>query len=213
MKLFLSSSNEALSLLSSKLPKKGKGAKVMFIANASDNIPGDHWWVKADRDALVKLGCTINEIDFRKISKADFTNAINSSDLIHFCGGSTLNLISTIKKAGIQDVISETVRKGKIMYSGTSAGSMIATDDMKLKLCKYDDEEKEMVKTITDYTGLGLVNFLIIPHTNNKDFVESNKKMIEHLSDNPAALIFINDSQAVWVEDKKFEILEINKFR
>jgi dipeptidase E len=80
---------------------------------------------------------------------------------------------------------------------------------MKLKLCKYDEEEKELVKTMTDYSGLGLVNFLIIPHINNKDFVESNKKMIEHLPGNPVALIFIDDNQAVWVEDNKFEIFEI----
>lgn len=211
MKLLLSSSSEGLSLLFSKLPRNGKNLTVLFIANAADNIPGDHWWVRADMDVLSKQGCKINEIDLRNISKEDFTKAIDSSDLIHFCGGSTLNLISTIKRVGIQDVISNSVRNGRIVYSGTSAGSMIATDDMKLKLCKFDDEEKEIAKTVTDYTGLGLVNFLIIPHTNNKDFVESNKKMIEHLSDNPGALIFINDNQAVWVEDNKFEILEINK--
>ena len=209
MKLFLSSSTEALSLLSTKLPKKGKGAKVLFIANAADNISGDHWWVKADRDALIKLGCKINDIDLRNVSKADFTKMINSSDLIHFCGGSTLYLISTIKKVGVHTIISKAVRQGKIIYSGTSAGSMIAADDMKLKLCKYDDEEKELVKTMTDYSGLGLVNFLIIPHCNNNDFVESTKNMIGHLPENPAALILINDSQAVWVEDEKFEIVNV----
>jgi dipeptidase E len=209
MKLFLSSSSEALPLLMWKLPNKGKGAIVLFVANASDNIPGDHWWVKADKDALIRLGCKINEIDLRNISEGEFTKAINSSDLIHFCGGSTLYLISTIKKAGVGTIISKAVKQGKIMYSGTSAGSMIATDDMKLKLCKYDEEEKELVKTMTDYSGLGLVNFLIIPHINNKDFVESNKKMIEHLPGNPVALIFIDDNQAVWVEDNKFEIFEI----
>ena len=121
----------------------------------------------------------------------------------------TLNLISSYlpnNGKGVAD-ITRAVRADKIIYSGTSAGSMIASSD--LSLCSFDDDEKKYVEGKKDFSGIGFVNFLIIPHTNNKDFIKSNTQMIEHLADNPQTLIFINDNQAVWVNDKKFEILSI----
>ncbi|MEN9523985.1 MAG: hypothetical protein RL536_54 [Candidatus Parcubacteria bacterium] len=108
---------------------------------------------------------------------------------------------------GLEDVLVDVVKSGKIIYSGTSAGSMIASSD--LKLSSYDEEEKDLVQKTNDFSGLGLVNFLIIPHTNNKDFAESNVSMVRRLSDNLQPLIFLDDNRALWVENGKLEIVKV----
>ncbi|MEI8123919.1 MAG: Type 1 glutamine amidotransferase-like domain-containing protein, partial [bacterium] len=125
----------------------------------------------------------------------------------HFCGGSVLYLINLLREKGFDKLIIDFVRKDRIIYTGTSAGSMIVAED--LKLSYYDPEETEYidVKKMKDFSGLKFVNFLIIPHTNNKDFSKGNVEMVKYLSKFSQSLIFIYDNQAVWVEDDKFEIL------
>ncbi|MEK7184598.1 MAG: Type 1 glutamine amidotransferase-like domain-containing protein, partial [Patescibacteria group bacterium] len=130
---------------------------------------------------------------------------LKRANILHFCGGSVLYLISLIKEKGFAEMIVKAVKDDEIIYSGTSAGSMIASSD--LRLSSYDDEDAEFAKKMRDFSGLGLVNFLIIPHVNNKDCTKSNLQMIEHLPENLQTLIFINDDQAIWVDDGKLEIL------
>jgi len=206
MKLFLASSFAQTSkLLEQKLQKPIKGKKIIFIANPADYSTGDKWWIKADRDAFIKLGCDVIDVDLRIISEKDLKKYLETSDIIHFCGGSVFYTILIIKERGFDKIIKEFVEKDKIIYSGTSAGSMIVSED--LSLDASDPEEKQAVEKLKDYFGLGLVNFLIVPHSNNKDFVEGNTEMIKLLPKYPVPTIFISDNQVVWVENNKFEIL------
>ncbi len=207
MKLFLASSfDKTAELLKNKI-KNLEGKKIIFIANAGDNDKGDKWWVKSDRNAFLKLKCKITDVDLRNISKEDFTKLLKESDIIHFCGGSVIYLICLIKEKGFDQLIVDYVRKDNIIYTGTSAGSMIVAED--LTIDAYDPEEKEFVDRMKDNSGLGLVNFLIMPHTNSKDFAQGNSKMVSELPEIEScqSLIFIYDNQAVWVEDNRFEIL------
>lgn len=209
MKLFLASSFvETAKLLKTKLGKI-KDKKVVFIANAADNDKGDKWWVRYDRNAFIKLGCKTTDVDLRNIDKKDFIKLLDESDIIHFCGGSVIYLICLIKEKGFAKLITDYVKKGKLVYTGTSAGSMIVADD--LTIDSYDPDEKEFVDRMKDNSGLGLVNFLIIPHTNSKDFAKGNAKMVTELPemDTHQSLIFIYDNQAVWVEDGKMEIVSV----
>lgn len=208
MKLFLASSfNETASLLVKKLGKSLKGKEVMFIDNASDVYTGEKWWVKKDRDAFLKLSCKVVDMDLRKISKEDFTKQIKKFAVIHFCGGSVLYLISLIKEKGFDKPIIDSVREDKNVYSGSSAGSIIVSKD--LGLYKYDDEETERAKSMKDFSGLAIVDFIIIPHVTNKEFTKNNKTIAGHFLENKQPVIAINDSQVVWVEDKKLEILNV----
>ncbi len=61
--------------------------------------------------------------------------------------------------------------------------------------------------SISDYTGLNLVNFYIIPHCENAEFLASTKAMMDYLPQNKTPVLLLNDSHAVWVKDGKNEIL------
>jgi peptidase E len=117
-------------------------------------------------------------------------------------------LICIIKERGFVKLINEAVRKGGVIYTSTSAGSMIVAEDLTINA--YDPEEKEFVARMKDNSGLGLVNFLIIPHTNSKDFAKGNAKMVSELPEIKSSqpLIFIYDGQAVLVDDGKIKLIK-----
>jgi len=76
---------------------------------------------------------------------------LKESDIIHFCGGSVIYLICLIKERGFDKLIVEYVKKDKIIYTGTSAGSMIVADD--LTIDAYDPDEKEFGELLFEDLG------------------------------------------------------------
>jgi dipeptidase E len=203
MKLFLASSlDKTAKLLSKSTDTKEK--TVLFIANASDITEGK-WWVDADREAFKKIGCKINEIDLRSITKKDFSEELNNSDFIHFCGGSVLYLISLLRQKGFDKLIIDAIKKDEVIYTSSSAGSMIVAKD--LSLCAFDMDEPDECKKKENYSGLDLVNFLILPHSNNKDFTDANLNMVKQLPNFAQPTIFLYDNQAVFVEGNTFKIV------
>ncbi|MFA5987294.1 MAG: Type 1 glutamine amidotransferase-like domain-containing protein [Candidatus Paceibacterota bacterium] len=206
MKLFLASAlGNTISLLVPKLAKPPKENRVIFIANAADPFEGDKWWVESDRKAFSNLGFNLIETDLRKIDAKQLVVEINRSDIIHFCGGSDFYLLSILQKGGFIKDIVESVRTGKIFYTGTSAGSCLVAPS--LEIYKFDPDEKKHTNLLSDFYGLGLVNYLIVPHCNQKEFVSDYKVLVEHMPEFSCPLVFLQDNQAIYVEDEKSEIL------
>ena len=193
-------------LLFQRITKPAKEARVLFIDNAAEPFE-DKWGVTADREAFLRLGCNLVDIDLREISKGDFLLHIASADILHICGGSVLYLLSLIKQKGFDEVIISSVRDNKILYTGTSAGSIIVAPSVDLFM--YDEEEADFAKKGMDFTGLGLGSFLILPHINNPEYVEGRKNMFAHLIEYSRPILLLHDSQAVWVEDKKFDLVSV----
>ena len=206
MKLFLASSlDKTMPLLFERIPKPAQEVKVLFVENPADPFE-DKWWVTADRDAFRKQGAELIDVDLKKISKEAFIQYIENADVLHICGGSVFYLLSLLKTKGFDKVIVDSVRNNKILYTGTSAGSIIASQSAWLYL--FDKEEAEFAKDMTDFSCLGLVNFLIIPHCENPRFTESNKNMIvENLPKHSQPILLLYDTQAVWVDNNKYEIV------
>ena len=205
MKLFLASSlDETLHLLSPRLDKPVDENKVIFIANAADPC-NEHWWVDLDRKKFLDAGYKIIEIDLRNVSLEEFNKNLKNADIIHFCGGSVFYLQLLLKRGGFDDAIIKAVKGNQIIYTGTSAGSIIVSKST--GIYKYDPEEMKFLDKAYDFSGLGLVDFLIVPHCGKADFIEANKAVVEHLLEFPYPLIFLHDNHVVYVENEKLEIL------
>lgn len=205
MKLFLASSFDTVSdLLVGKLDHKPSELKVLFVANAADHYE-DRWWIDLDRKAFQRHGFTLEELDLRQLDAQQLGAKLKSADILHICGGSVLYLLGLLQQKQMVRVIYDAVRNGTVLYTGTSAGSVIVAPD--LTLSKYDEEEAKFVGSISDYSGIGLVNFYTIPHCNITQFLASTKAMMDHLPSNRMPILLLNDGHAVWVEDEKFEIL------
>jgi peptidase E len=209
MKLFLASSlDKSMQKFNEKIEGGLSGKSVLFIANASDPYDGEKWWVNLDRDTFEKYGSRVENIDLREIDKDVFQDYLEKSDIIHFCGGSVLYLMSLIREKRIEGVLKKYVLNDWVVYSGTSAGSMIPARS--LELSKYEKEEKGFVERMADWSGLCFVDFYILPHADSNDFIKSNKEIISHIGKHPPqAIIVVSDNQAVWCEDEKLEIVEV----
>lgn len=205
MKLFLASSfDKTASLFKQRVPESAK--RVIFVANAADPCE-EKWWVDLDRDAFKKLGFEVVETDLRQSDKESFKQKLNDADILHFCGGAVFYLLSLLKQRGLEELIIDYVKNDKIIYTGTSAGSIIPSPA--LDLYKYDTEESKFYKNEAEAKGLGLINFVILPHCNNPDMTENNKNVVEHAHKYSIPLLLLHDNQAIWVEDKKLELLSL----
>lgn len=205
MKLFLASSlDKTVSQLARCVDKPVPELKILFVANAADPYTGDTWWVEADRKVLAQIG-QLTEIDLRESSPEKFERALADNDIVHVCGGSVLYFMNLLRQKGLVEILTEFVRNDKIIYTGTSAGSIIISQH--LDLFALDTEEAEFAKGMTDLSGLGLVDFLIVPHCNNPAHSESHSLMAKHLAEHSSPLIFLYDNQAIWIDGEKLEII------
>lgn len=206
MKLFLTSSaDKTISELGRLHPEGGK--KVLFVANAADPY-SETYWVDWDRNAFTKLGYELTEIDLRTANIGEFQNLLEDADILHICGGSVSYLGWLLREKQVDTLIVEAVKNDKIIYTGTSAGSMIVSQDV--AMFSYDDEEeKEYVEKGFNKKGLGLIAWTIAPHSNSKDFVPSHQKVVEELVVNPTAVFLLHDNQAIWVENDSLTFIEV----
>lgn len=208
MKLFLASSIEkTLPLLKPLLTSTDPQTKVAFIANASDNAEGEAWWIDSDREKFKELGYELMEVDLRTISADDFQQIINETDILHIAGGSVFYLVGLINKMGFKEILIDAIKSGSVIYTGTSAGAMIMGPS--IAMFAFDEEEKPFLADVPDQKGFGLINFTIMPHSNNSEFAGEFKEVVEKLPINTDPLLFIQDTQAVWVEDDTFRIVSI----
>jgi dipeptidase E len=85
-------------------------------------------------------------------------------------GGNTFYLLDVIRKNGFANEIKKFINDNKI-YIGSSAGSEILGNSIFMAL-GYDENNVNM----TDFTGLKIIDGLIIPHCNRKeDFIAKLK--------------------------------------
>jgi len=210
MKLFLASSlDKTLHLLAGIAGIVPSETKVAFIANAADPYTGDkQWgekiWVKDDKKKFQELGYIVSDIDLEDMDADLLEESLVEFDIIHICGGNALYFIRLLQRKGLSEIFKKIIIEK--IYTGTSAGSMIAAPSLEIE--KYSDEAKpEILAELENFKGLGLVDFLIMPHSNNKDFKEDFTRYIDHLSEYKDPLIFLYDNQVVWVEDGSMKIL------
>ncbi len=206
MKLFLTSSaDKTLPLLKGLVPNVG--TEVLFVANASDPYDREHWWVELDRQVFKKLGFNIHEVDVRNITPQVFERMLRESDVLHVCGGSVYYIMALLREQKLDESIIQAIRDDIVVYSGTSAGSVIVSNN--LRPVSYDSEEAEQVAKVPGHNGLGIIDFTILPHANNPDFGKEWTKAVTQLPADNTALFFLHDNQALWVEDGGMRLLSI----
>ena len=157
------------------ITKDVKDIKVLYITNASDGEADlDKTWMKEEFQTILDLGVLKENITEHKIGNKI---NINEFDVMYMMGGNTFYLLDIIRKTKFDIAIKKFINSGKI-YVGSSAGSEILGNSIDVAL-GYDDNNVNM----TDFTGLKIVDGLIIPHCNRKEnFInklknETNEKL------------------------------------
>ena len=179
-----------------------KGKIIAFIPTASltESI---RFYVKTGKKALEKVGMIVEEVEITQFSNEEISSILHKCDYIYITGGNTFFLLQELKRKGVDKIISEQGKSGKL-YIGESAGAIIASPDTEyMKNVNFDPIEK--APELEDYSSLGLVDFYTIPHYGNFPFKKKGEKVIQ-LYNEKLQLIPISNKQAIFIEDSNIQI-------
>jgi len=195
MKLLLYSlqiSAEQLAALTQLVGKKPADISFALIENAADVEPDSQTWLEEFRAPLRNAGYQIEVIDLRnwRNQQEKLREKLASKDVIWLGGGNTFYLRWILKETGADNIIINLIKQGKV-YAGWSAGAIVAGPT--LQYVKAMDDPKAAPEIILD--GLHLVDVIVVPHIDNKDFIESAAAMDQQLLQAGYATVPLADNQ------------------
>jgi len=168
--------------------KKAEELKMLYIPVASDADP-DKEWVEEEFQTILNLGIKKENI---KEYRMDYELDLTEYDFIYMMGGNTFYLMKKIREYNFGSKIKNAIDNG-VVYVGSSAGSEILGTTIEVAL-PYD----ENICGIKDYTGLKIVDKVIIPHANRKQkfIMEQKKKYKEEIYQlfDEHAIVIVDDN-------------------
>jgi dipeptidase E len=151
------------------------GKRVLFVLTAS--IPEKvTFYVGSDKKALGKLGLIVDELDIANVSRVEIQSRMAYCDYVFVEGGNTFFLLQELKRSGTDKLIIDYINKGKTCI-GASAGSIVLTPN--IEYAKYLDKPSAAPDLGNDYSGLGVIDFYIIPHFTNAPFKKAGEKIVK----------------------------------
>jgi len=152
--------------------EKIKDKKVLYITTASDGEnDSDKSWMDEEYETILDLGFSKENIYEFKIGQKEIN--INDFDVIYMMGGNTFYLMDMIRKYNFDTVIKKAMDNG-IIYIGSSAGSIILGNSVEYAL-PFDENNVDL----KDFSGLRIIDGIIIPHANRKEeFISKVKENI-----------------------------------
>lgn len=203
MKLLLTSAglpNEAIrSKFLQMVGKDPKDIIVAFIPTAADPEE-DKWFVKSATDEIKEIGMRLFTVDLKEENEQSLREKLESCDVIYVNGGNTFYLLDWARKSGFDKVVKDLVGQGKT-YVGTSAGSLLVGPDISVSGWKSSWDRN--IVDLKDFSGLGLVPFVVSPH-----FTESDRQVLEsQIKEVNYPIIALTDKQAILVEGDHHQVI------
>ena len=200
-RLFLTSTTRTDKLIE-MVEKKPSEIRVAFVPTAGDPYE-DKWFVNNDRDSIIEAGCELIEVDLKNKTVEDLDQLLDGCDIVYVCGGNTFYLLEKMRASGFDKIISALVERG-VIYAGASAGAIVAGPSIEpIKSLDHPDEASGLIS----YDGLGLVDFLILPHYDKEKYAAGHKVAEEECQRKGIKAVPLNDGQSVVVEDGKYKIV------
>ena len=177
----------------------GKTVTYIPTAGIAEETEG---MIEDETNTLESLGLTVEALDVSTASYESIVSTLTKNDIIFVGGGNTFYLLQELRRSGADKILVQEVNKGKL-YIGESAGAVIACPD--IGYCVGMDNP-EKAPELTDYTGLGLVDFYIVPHIGNAEMGEAAEKAVAEYNSR-LDLEVITDKQVIQVEDESYRTL------
>ena len=193
----------------------GEGRKVLFIGNAHDYYDAEkraEYLYRKSR-CLVDAGFEVTELDLRDyFGKPDELKAYVESynpDVVYSVGGNVFLLRTAMKLSGMDEIIKEGVANDKFVYGGYSAGSMVATRNLRYYGHDYLVPEAVPglygVEAVLD--GLGLIDEYMIPHCDVEKHEGITVLYKNRIEADGNVVLLLNQSSVFVVDGDKKELL------
>jgi len=199
MKLFLTSSCVSENLRESFLAFLGKPpaeTRLFFIPTASD-VEDNKFYTCQSMDDFSAVGIDPIWYSLRFKTKEKIARELATADVVWVNGGNTFHLLDVARRTGFMEIVGDMVRKGMLMYGGTSAGSILASPTIAAAGWGGDGADKNVVG-LTDLTAFGFVPFVTHVHY---DSTAERDELLASRRDVP--IYAVPDGCAVQVEDEK----------
>lgn len=215
MRLFLSSQDLG------KYPEvarkmAGQNNRAAFIKNAQDDklVNERNFSIPLKKEMFEAAGFEFEEVDLRDYfgKQDELTKKLASFGSVWCAGGNTFILRRAMKASGLDEILKDWIPKDKIMYGGWSAGACVAGQS--LHGVEHGDfpgaevvpESYPNKETIWD--GLGIVDFVVVPHYNSDWFGEEAERMRQHLEKLGTSYYLVEDGQVVVVQGDEVELVK-----
>lgn len=187
-----------------------KSLKTAFITTPVEveDMTDDSWY-QDDHAALTKNSFAIFDYTITGKTEADIRTDLADIDALYISGGNEFYLKQQANKNNFGQFVKEFVESGK-PYIGTSAGSIIMAPDMTPALNITDTNN--CPEPITDLTGFGIVDFLLMPHWGSEDFKklylgERKEKMYAE----NWRIILLNNYEYIEVLGDQYHIIDVRR--
>ena len=150
----------------------GSGARVALVSNALDAIPDAARRAYAQRvhdpgRELADMGLAPFDLDLRDFfdRAGDLETALDGTDLVWAVGGNSFLLRRAMAQSGLDAILARRLGEDSLAYGGWSAGACVAGASLRgIDLMDDPAELPPRYDPVPIYTGLGLVDFVIVPH-------------------------------------------------
>jgi len=204
--LFLTSEiNLVAKDIASKIKTKSGKLRTAYIITPIEkgHEQDDLSWHYQNKKSMQEAGFDTFDYTITNKNITDLERDLSSVDVVYVEGGSLVHMLNQACLSGFDKFIKKFTDEGN-PYIGTSTGSFIAATDTEAGLALENYFEDGF-----NPKGIGLVNFLVMPHWGTSDFKENYKTMPEKMYNTRTPMVILNDSQYVWVQDDKFQIIVV----
>jgi dipeptidase E len=148
------------------------GARCAVVSNALDLIPDEsrRSYARNVHDPLAGLadmGFSPFDLDLRRWfgDAAGLERELADVDMVWAVGGNTFLLRRAMAQSGLDAILQRRLAEGSLAYGGWSAGACVAGSSLRgIDLMDEPDAVAEGYAPAPIYEGLGLVDFVIVPH-------------------------------------------------
>ena len=148
------------------------GARVAVVSNALDLIPDEsrRSYARNVHDPLAELaqmGLSPFDLDLRRWfgDAAGLERELAEVQMVWAVGGNAFLLRRAMAQSGLDAILRRRLAEDSIAYGGWSAGACVAGPTLRgVDLMDAPDEVAAGYDPAPIYVGLGLVDFVIVPH-------------------------------------------------
>lgn len=167
---------------------------LLFIPTAA---VGEGWFPidEVDVQPFRDMGFTVTMFDASTVDTVapDFLDRFQA---VYVSGGNTFFLLKHLKKTGLFGMIQDAVVAGRLVYMGSSAGSVVATPDI-----TYAGDLDDPSLGDGNNPGFGFVNYSIVPHQGHETFGPFVDKQLSAWKEEDGPVRPMTDGQVIIVEN------------
>ncbi|WP_158255787.1 Type 1 glutamine amidotransferase-like domain-containing protein [Amycolatopsis sp. BJA-103] len=179
-----------------------KGKVLAFVPTAATPYE-DRSFVERDRIALAGMGFDVRDVPLEGKNVETLRDELAEVEVLFVAGGNSFYLLQEVKSSGFDVVLEELLDRG-VPYIGASAGAILVGPDLR-PVTTLDDPGA--ASALNDMTGLGLVNFVTLPHYGVENYLPEYHSIIKRYQDE-LDLIPLRNDQAVDVTGSEHAVVD-----